>query len=399
MVANFELTVEQMRARRGVKWNRFPADVLPAWVADMDFAVPDEVQDAIEAVVSKRDYGYGNGHGVRDGKDGLAFAFAEYAMANFDWGSHTVDPDGVLPVTDLIQGMYSPVYAFSEPGDGIVVQTPIYPPFLDTIASTGRRLVENRLVDDGTKMALDVEGLRQVVDSNTRLMMVPNPHNPTGRCFTRDELNAMAQVAIEHDMIIISDEIHADLVFSGHQHIPFASLSPEIAARTITLTSATKGFNIPGLRCALMYFGSLELKERFHKTMPARLLGAPNVIGIDATIAAWRYGQPWLKDVMAVMEANRDRLTEFLAKEMPAIKYRQPEATYLGWLDCTALNLGRSPFEFFLERAKVGLMEGANFGEAGVGKVRLNFGTSPKILDEILDRMAQSIREVALAPA
>lgn len=399
MVANFELTVEEMRARRGVKWNRFPADVLPAWVADMDFAVPDEVQAAIEAIVSKGDYGYGNGHGVREGKEGLAFAFAEYAMANFDWGDHTVNPDGVLPVTDLIQGMYSPVYAFSEPGDGIVVQTPIYPPFLDTIATTGRRMVENRLVDDGTKMALDVEGLRQVVDDGARLMMVPNPHNPTGRCFTREELMAMAQVALERNLIIVSDEIHSDLVYSGHKHIPFASLSPEIAARTITLTSATKGFNIPGLRCALMYFGSLELKERFHKTMPARLLGAPNIIGIDATIAAWRYGQPWLKEVMVQMEANRNRLTEFLAKEMPGIKYRQPEATYLGWLDCTALNLGQSPFEFFLERAKVGLMEGANFGEAGVGKVRLNFGTSGEILDQILDRMAQSIREVALAPA
>ena len=399
MEANFELTVEEMRARRGVKWNRFPADVLPAWVADMDFAVPDEVQAAIEAVVSKRDYGYGNGHGVREGKEGLAQAFVEYATGNFDWGNHTVNPDCVLPVTDLIQGMYSPVYAFSEPGDGIVVQTPIYPPFLDTIATTGRRLVENRLVDDGTKLALDVEGLRNVVDDTTCLMMVPNPHNPTGRCFTRDELNAMAQVAIERNLIVVSDEIHADLVYSGHQHIPFASLSLEIAARTITLTSATKGFNIPGLRCALMYFGSLELKERFHKTMPARLLGAPNVIGIDATIAAWRYGQPWLKQVMVQLEANRDHMTEFLAKEMPGVKYRQPEATYLGWLDCTAMNLGQSPFEYFLEKAKVGLMEGANFGEAGVGKVRLNFGTSAKILDQILDRMAQSIREVALAPA
>lgn len=399
MVANFELTVEEMRARRGVKWNRFPSDVLPAWVADMDFAVPDEVQAAIEAVVSRRDYGYGNGYGVREGKDGLAEAFVDYASANFDWGSHALNPDGVLPVTDLIQGMFSPVYAFSEPGDGIVVQTPIYPPFLDTIATTGRRMVENRLVDDGTKLALDADGLRKVIDKNTRLLMVPNPHNPTGRCFTREELTVMAEVAIEHDLIVVSDEIHSDLVYSGHKHIPFAALSPEAAARTITLTSATKGFNIPGLRCALMYFGSLELKERFHKTMPARLLGAPNVIGLDATVAAWRHGQPWLKEVMKVLEANRNRVTEFLAKEMPAVKYRQPEATYLGWLDCTALNLGGSPFEYFLEHAKVGLMEGANFGEAGVGKVRLNFGTTPKILDEILSRMAQSIREVALAPA
>jgi cysteine-S-conjugate beta-lyase len=398
-VEKIELSIEQLRARRGNKWRRFPPDVLPAPVADMDFAVPDAVQEAIEAVVRLRDYGYGTGSGAREGAEGLPFAFAEFASTHFDWGGHKVDPDGVVPLGDLIQGMYSSVYAFSEPGDGVVVQTPIYPPFLDTIATTGRRKVENRLVDDGTKYAVDVDGLRTVVDKNTRLLMVPNPHNPTGRAFTRDELQVMAEVAVEHDLIVVSDEIHADLVYSGHEHIPFASLGPEIAARTITLTSATKGFNIPGLRCALMYFGSLELKERFHRRMPARLLGYPNVIGIDATIAAWRQGQPWLKQVMTILEGNRAKLTRFLATEMPGVKYREPEATYLAWLDCREMNLGTTPFEFFLDKAKVGLMDGAAFGEGGVGCVRLNFGTSPTILDQILTRLAESVREVALAPA
>lgn len=399
MAERFEQSVEEMRARRGVKWKRFPSDVLPAWVADMDFAVPDAVQEVVEAVVSRRDYGYGNGHGVREGKDGLAQAFVDYAAESWDWGSHQLNPDGVLPVTDLIQGMYSPVYAFTQPGDGIVVQTPIYPPFLDTIASTGRRMVENRLVDDGTKLALDVDGLRASIDANTRMLMVPNPHNPTGRVFTRTELEAMAEVALRHDLIVVSDEIHSDLVYSGHTHIPFAALGPEVAARTITLTSATKGYNIPGLRCALMYFGSLELKARFHQTMPARLLGAPNVIGLDATIAAWRHGKPWLRAVLAVLEANRDRLTAFMQRELPQIGYRQPEGTYLAWLDCRSLNLGTSPFQFFLDNARVGLMEGANFGEAGVGHVRLNFGTSPTILEEILNRLAQSVRQGVPVPA
>ena len=398
-MSTLELTVEQLRARRGVKWRRFGPDVLPSWVADMDFLVPDEVQAAIEAVVEKRDYGYGSGHGVREGEEGLASAFAYYASTSFDWGSHQIDTAGVLPVGDLIQGMYSSVYAFSEPGDGIVVQTPIYPPFLDTIATTGRRMVENRLVDDGTRMNVDVDGLRKVIDKQTRMLMVPNPHNPTGRAFTRAELEVLAEVAVEHDLIVVSDEIHADLVYSGHQHIPFASLGPDVAARTITLTSATKGFNIPGLRTALLYFGSLELKERFHRRMPGRLLGSPNIIGIDATVAAWRYGQPWLKEVMAILEKNRQTVTEFLAKEMPGVGYRVPEATYLAWLDCRPLKLGTSPFEYFLDKAKVGLMDGANFGEAGVGHVRLNFGTSPAILDQILTRLAEQVREVALAPA
>jgi cystathionine beta-lyase len=395
-VPTFELTESELRARRGVKWRRFPEDVLPAWVADMDFAVPDEVQEAVERVVKLRDYGYGSGHGVREGAEGLAQAFSEYAASSFGWQA---DPDGVVPVGDLIQGMYSSVYAFSEPGDGIVVQTPIYPPFLDTIDATGRRLVENRLVDDGTRYAVDVDGLRTVVDKSVRLLMIPNPHNPTGRVFTRAELEAMLAVAVERDLVVVSDEIHADLVYPGGKHIPFASLGPEAAARTITLTSATKGFNIPGLRTALMHFGSQDLKARFHKRMPARLLGSPNVIGVDATIAAWRHGQPWLREVLKVLEGNRARVTTFMAEQMPGIRYRQPEATYLAWLDCHALNLGAVPFDFFLEKAKVGLNDGAAFGEAGVGCVRLNFGTSPKILDQILTRLAESVREVALAPA
>jgi cystathionine beta-lyase len=391
-VASIELSVQDMRARRGTKWTKYPSDVLPAWVADMDLAVPDEVQAAVERIITLRDYGYA----AREGEAGLAEAFQYYAKTSFSWD---IDPAGVLPVGDLIQGMYSSVYAFSEPGDGVVVQTPIYPPFLDTIATTKRRLIENRLVDDGAKYAVDVDGLRNVIDDTTRLLMVPNPHNPTGRVFTRDELQVMLDLAIEHDLIVVSDEIHADLMYPGNTHIPFASLSPEAAARSITLTSATKGFNIPGLRTALMYFGSQELKERFHQRIPGRLLGSPNVIGIDATVAAWRHGQPWLREVMKILEGNRTKVTEFLAKEMPAIKYRQPEATYLAWLDCRAMNLGTSPFEFFLEKAKVGLNDGAAFGEAGVTCVRLNFGTSPKILDEILSRLAESVREVALATA
>src|SRR5689334_13340782 len=393
---SFELTVDQLRARRGVKWLRYPADVLPAWVADMDFAVPDVVQDAIMEIVGRREYGYGTGHGLRDGQDSLPLAFAEHMERDFGWKA---DPAGVVPVSELIQAMYCSIHAFSEPGAGIVIQTPIYPPFLNATAQTNRRMVENRLIDDGTRYVLDVEGLRSVVDDGTRFLMIANPHNPTGRVYTREELQAMADIALERDLIVIADEIHEDLVYSGFKHIPFASLGPDIAARTITLTSATKGFNIPGLRCALIHFGTVDLKERFHKVFPERLLGALNVVGIDATVAAWRHGQPWLKQVMAQLEKNRDRLTQFLAAEMPQVRYRQPEATYLAWLDCKPLGLAGSPQQFFLDRARVGLNEGADFGEAGVGCVRLNFGTSGAILDQILSRMAEAVKEAALAPA
>jgi cystathionine beta-lyase len=227
--------------------------------------------------------------------------------------------------------------------------------------------------------------------------MIPNPHNPTGRVFTREELQALAEVAVERDLVVVSDEIHADLVYSGSKHIPFASLGPDVAARTITLTSATKGFNIPGLRCALMHFGAPELQARFHKVFPLRILGQVNVVGIDATVAAWRHGQPWLKKVMARLEQNRNRLTEFMATEMPRIRFRQPEATYLAWLDCRGLELPQRPFEFFLELAKVALLDGATFGATHGQCVRLNFATSEPILAQVLERLAGAVKGALVA--
>lgn len=385
---SFELSVEALRARRAVKWQRFPSDVLPAWVADMDFAVADPVQDVLVRAVEQREYGYGTGWGVRVDDEGLPSAFAHH-MQRFGW---TVDPERVVPVSELIQAIYCALAVFSKPGEGVVVQTPIYPPFLNSIAEMGRRMVENRLADAGGRFVLDVEGLRRAVDDSTRILLIANPHNPTGRVFEEAELRALGDLAVERDLVIISDEIHADLVYPGREHIPMGTLGTEIAARTITLTSATKGFNIPGLRCALMHFGSADLQERFHAHYPPRMLGQVNNLGIDATVAAWRHGQPWLAQVMRRLDANRQRLTQFLAAELPEIGYREPEATYLAWLDCRPLGFATTPFEFFLERAKVGFNDGADFGEAGVGHIRFNFATSAAILDQILDRMATAVR-------
>jgi cysteine-S-conjugate beta-lyase len=386
-VEPFELSVEACRARRSNKWSRYPADVLPAWVADMDFAVPEPVQQAIVRLVEQRDYGYC----ARTGEAGLAAAFAEHMRRRFDWSP---DPELVQPVSELIQAMFAAVMAFSAPGEGVVVQTPIYPPFLMTVAQTGRRLVDNPLLDDGTRFVLDLADLRRRIDHGTRVLLFCNPHNPTGRVFDREDLRAVGELAVERDLVIVADEIHADLVYPGRQHVPMATLGPEVAARTITLTSATKGFNIPGLRCALMHFGSPDLKERFFRTIPERLLGQVNVVGIDATVAAWRHGQPWLEAVMARLRANRDRVSRFLAAELPGIRSYPPEGTYLAWLDCRALELPTSPFEFFLERARVGFSDGAEFGPPGQGCVRLNFATSGAILEQILERMAGAVRSL-----
>ena len=389
---SFALTVEACRARRGAKWHRYPDDVLAAWVADMDFAVAPCIRQAVLRLVEQTDFGYA----WRQDDDSLAAAFAERMQARSGW---TVDPANVVPVPNLVQALFASTLAFSQPGDGIAIQTPIYPPFLHAIDATSRRQVENPLRDDGTRFVLDAEHLRHAVDAGTRILMVCNPHNPAGRVFTRAELRALADLALERDLIIISDEIHSDLVYPGHQHIPMASLGADVAARTITLYSATKSFNIPGLKAAVMYFGSPELKERFHRTIHERLLGGVNAVGHDATVAAWREGGPWLEAVMRQLQANRDRLTELLRAELPRVHYYPPEATYLAWLNFRAYDppLNR-PYEFFLNQAKIGLNNGADFGKLGEGCVRLNFATSPEILNQIFERMAGAVRSATLHP-
>jgi cysteine-S-conjugate beta-lyase len=386
-VESFELTVEALRARRGTKWTKYARTVIPAWVADMDFAVAEPIQESIQELVKHRDYGYG----ARTGEVGLEQAFADRMKERFGWEP---DPALVQPTSELIQSVYVSIAAFSEPGDGVVIQTPIYPPFLVALDQMDRRLVDNKLRDDGTRFVLDVEALHRQVDDRTRILLVCNPHNPTGRVLERAELRALGELAVERDLVIVADEIHADLIYDGRAHIPMATLGPEIAARTITITSATKSFNIPGLRCSVMHFGSPELRARFHKRIPERMLGQVNVVGIDATVAAWRHGQPWLDAVMRRLAANRARVASFVKAELPGVRHYSPEGTYLAWLDCRALDLPASPFQFFLEQARVGLNEGADFGIHGIGHVRLNFATSAEILDEVLGRMASAVNGI-----
>jgi cystathionine beta-lyase len=381
----FCLPIEHLRDRRDAKWHWHDGDVLPAWVADMDFTVAPPVHRAIARSVERQDYGYP----YRRGDHRLEPAFAARMAERFGW---RIEEPRVKPIGDLVQAIVAALTAFSDPGDGVVVQTPIYPPFLRTIADAGRRAVLSPLVDDGSRMVLDMDDLRRVVDERTRLLLLCNPHNPAGRVFEREELEAIGRLAIERDIVIVSDEIHCDLVYPGHRHVPIGSLSEDIGARTLTLNSATKGFNIAGLRCAVMYFGSDALLARFERAIPSRLLGSVSGLGIDATVAAWREGQPWLDQVMRRLEANRDRVTAWVAETAPAIRHHRPEATYLAWLDFRDVGLpGPSPQRFFLDGARVALSAGADFGAEGESCVRLNFATSPEILELILERMSGAL--------
>lgn len=382
----FELSLDTLRSRRGNKWNRYPKDVLPAWVADMDFKIAEPIQRAVEKlIVEEGDYGYG----YRVGEHGLPAAFAHRMKERHGW---EVDPGLVMNVTGTVQGMFVSVMGLSQPGDGVLIQTPIYPPFLATVEKSGRRLIENPLRDDGEGFVMDIEGLHKAADAGTKIILFCNPHNPTGRVFTREELQAVGDLAVERDLIIISDEVHADLIYDGRKHIPMATLSPEIAARTVTLTAASKGFNIAALRCSIVYFGSHELRERFRSVLPDNAIGSTSVVGIDATVAAWYHGQPWLDEVLKTLEGNRDYVTDFIKEQMSGVHYYPPEGTYLAWLNCGKLDLpGDSPYAFFLNEAKVGLNPGGDFGPLGQQCVRLNFATSREVLEQVLGRMADAI--------
>jgi cystathionine beta-lyase len=383
--ATTDFDIAFLRSRRTNKWHKFPDDVLPAWVADMDFGVAPPIAEAMARLARNQEYGYA----AREGA--LQAAFSRRMQGRFGWET---DRANAHPIGDLVQASFSSVMAFSEPGDAVLLQLPSYPPFMAAITDTGRRLIANPMRDNGTRWVLDLAAYEAAPDPRTRVLIFCHPQNPTGRAFSRAELEDVAAFVIRHDLVVVSDEIHADIVYPGNTHIPLASLSPEIAARTITITSATKSFNIPALRCAVMYFGSAELKTRFFARIPSRLLGSPGVTGVDATIAAWDDGQAWLDEIMGQLKANRDWLAQTIGAELPGVTMRQPEATYLAWLDCSPLALPCPAGQFFLDRARVGLNSGESFGAQYASFARLNFASPAPVLREVVGRMAEAVRRI-----
>ena len=378
-----DLDLETLRRRRGEKWKQYPPDVLAAWVADMDFPVAEPISRYIAEALRDGDLGYP----VNPTPSALPTVFAKRALERFGW---QVDPHNVLVISDVVQGLYVGIHTLSEPGDGVVVQTPAYPPFLNSIADLGRRRIVNELVRGPRGYEIDFDDLRAKCDARARVLLLCNPHNPTGRVFTRAELERLAQIAIERDLIVISDEIHWDLVFPGHRHIPLATLGPEIASHTLTLTSASKSFNLAGLRCAVAIFGSESLKTRF-RSLPGHIRGGLGSFGLVASEIAWTSAQPWLDRVLSYLDGNRAHVARFVKERLPGIAHVAPEATYLAWLDCRALGLSPDPFTFFLDHARVALSDGRKTGSAGEGFVRLNFATSRPILAQILERLEKAL--------
>ncbi|MEN8181628.1 MAG: MalY/PatB family protein [Myxococcota bacterium] len=378
-----DLALEALRARTGEKWRRYPEDVLPLWVADMDFPVAEPIRRRLRSAIESSDLGYP----LHPLPTGLQELFAERMERLYGW---RLSPRRVELLADVVQGIHVALQVFSEPGQGVVIQTPIYPPFLQGVRETGRVLVENPLAQGAERYEIDFDALRAAISPSTRILLLCNPHNPTGRVFTREELEGLAEIVLEHRLVIVSDEIHEELTHPGHAHVPIATLAPEVEAQTLTLTAASKSFNIAGLRCAVGVFGSAELRKRFLE-VPRHLRGGLNGLGLEATRAAWTHSDPWLEAVRTKLDANRALLARWAAERLPGIGFQPPEATYLAWLDCRSLGLEPGPYEFFLEQARVALSDGRSFGGPGEGFVRLNFATTEAVLHEAVERMATAL--------
>jgi cysteine-S-conjugate beta-lyase len=377
-------TESVLRAKPSGKWTRYDPDVLPLWVADMDFALADPIKAALHDHLDHGSVGYPPFGGV----PGLVPAVVERLADRFDW---TVDPEAVHVMPGIIPGLFMGTMATTGPGEQVVVQPPIYPPFFMAIRQTQRAVLDNPMVDTGSGFALDLDGLRAAITPATRMLMFCNPHNPTGRVFTRAELEALAEVVLEHRLWVVSDELHADLVFDG-RHVPFASLSPEVAQRTVTLYGPTKAFNLAGLKVAFLIAQNAALLARV-KAVAGYMVPGANTLGQVAALAAYRDGGPWLDAALAYLRANRDHTHARLAAEAPAVRGYAPEGTYLSWFDFRATGLGDDPAAALVERGRVALNAGGDYGVGGAGFARLNFATCRATLDAALDRIVRVVAE------
>ena len=383
-MSNFEdLSIDQLRTRTSAKWTMFPSDVLPAWVAEMDFPLDDVVREALLDSINNNDCGYANGTG-----GGVPAAFAAFAKTRYDW---TLDPAGVSVIPDVLVGISELLRTLAQPGDCIVVNSPVYPPFYRVVGEVQRVIEDVPLLrqPDGS-WKLDLAGLERAFKGGAKAYLLCSPHNPLGMVFDVMTLACIAELAKEHGVLVIADEIHAPLTMSGTAFVPFLPIAAMVDCDAIGLASASKAWNLPGLKCAVAVAQSERMRKKLKLMRPELPWSAGN-LGVVASNAAFTRGGPWLDALLVQLDHNRKLLTTLLAEKLPSVKYIEPQASYLAWLDCTALDLGPDPVGVFLEKGRVALTRGRDFGPESASFVRLNMGTSSAILTEIVDRMAAAV--------
>lgn len=368
-----------LRAAGGLKWVGRP-ERWGAWVAEMDFGAAPVILEALRRGVETESFGY-----LSPALDAeLSSATADFVSDQYGW---SVDPGSIRPLADVLAGLQAAIEHFSRPRSPVILPVPAYMPFLTVPLAMHREIRPVPMpVRDG-RSEIDLDALDAAFRAGGHLLVLTNPHNPTGRVFSRDELLGIAEVVDRHGGRVFADEIHAPLAYAGHRHLPYASLSPMTASHTVTSIAASKAWNLPGLKCAQLILSNAADRELWSQVGQVVEHGASN-LGIHATVAAYREGGPWLADVLDYLRGNRDLLGDLLSAALPSIRYQPPEGTYLAWLDCADLGLGDAPAAFFAEHADVALTDGPACGKQGRGHVRLNFATPRPVLEEIIGAMA-----------
>jgi cysteine-S-conjugate beta-lyase len=378
MTSGFEdLDLGRLRRRRSEKWRAFPPDVLPAFIAEMDYDLAEPVTAVLREALELSDCGYAN-------PAGLGEAFARFAAARHDW---TVDPGYVHLIPEVMGGAETLLYLATEPGDAVVINPPVYPPFFEHITNSGRKVAEVPLARRDGTWELDFAGLEAAFAAGARGYLLCNPHNPTGRVFSAQDLSRIGELAAQYGVLVLSDEIHAPLTLPGARHTPFVAAGDAAAEQGVTLASASKAFNIAGLKGAVAVAGS-PTRQRLLDRLPPASKYAAGLLGVLASEAAWTAGDDWLDALLAQLDHARAEFGRLLGERLPGARYVPPEASYLAWVDCSALDLGPEPAEVFLQRGRVALGRGLNFGTPGDGFVRVTIGTSSALLADIVDRMA-----------
>jgi cysteine-S-conjugate beta-lyase len=378
----FDVPLEELRQRRSIKWRAKAPDVLPLWVAEMDVRLAEPIRTALARLIDSSDTGYPTW-------DGVAEAYAGFAARRW---AHFVDPANVIVVPDVMQGVFEVLLAAAEPGAKIVINPPVYQPFFVTIPHARCQLVEVPLQRDGAGIYhLDLDRLEAAYAAGARAHLLCSPHNPVGRVWSAEELTAVGQLADQYGVLMLVDEIHAPLVYAPHRHVPFASLDVQAAADAITFTSISKGWNVPALKCAVAVASSANGRQLLSGMGP-EVSASVSLLGAVATSVAFRDCEPWLDDLVAHLRETRDGLGELLQTVVPAVRWQPADhqATYLAWLDCSALGLA-DPAGVLENRGRVAFEPGPMFGTGGDGFVRFNFATSGHILEEAVRRMATAI--------
>jgi len=377
-------TLKDRKGSDSAKWKKYGDEVLPLWVADMDFVSAEPILRALHERVDDGFFGY------TLPLEGLCGIIRDRLKTLYGW---EVPSEELYFLPGLVTGLNFAVQGFVNPGEGVLVQPPVYPHFLKDPVHHGRALLDPPLVPKGDTYEVDFEAFERAITPQTRIFILCNPHNPVGRVYTRAELGKMAEICLRHRLVICSDEIHCDLVYAGFRHIPIASLNPEVAKSTITLMAPSKTYNLAGLRCGFAVIQDPGLARGWKKATLGLNPGL-NIMGQVAALAGYRDGKEWLDQVLAYLQANRDFLSRSIAGRLPGVRMTRMEATYLAWLDCRDAGINGNPFQFFLKEAKVALNDGAEFGRGGEGFVRLNFACPRKMLSEALERMSAALKNL-----